>query len=295
MLRVMNYILTQRHDLHSLIDLEMQQLKREKEKKDAETDEWHGFIGEDDEEGDRGGAMLNNVARLFRQYTASAPYFQFTYLEQDTLTYFFTALNRHAVPWKIEYANENARPIEPSEVKNMQERCFYASAGGGAGGGVEKVWEELGIRHPLDIFSTLFLWNDVRRDVSLFLQALLLHAIEIYNSRSEHHMMLDPFQVVSSLIQNASVVFPARIMLRLPIVDESSSPSPEEKAMVFRVRQCITETFHTASSRIRGYDDVYLRRRPELLQARKEGKQYLTPLFLTNVFCVEGLAEDQED
>ena len=159
-----------------------------------------------------GAFLRSRVQTIYTKWTQSSPYIVVELQDRRLISLLYQEIIVHIHEWMPNYTNEQElRMITELEVKNKYEDLRQKRQG------LHHYWLELDLHHPLDVFANLFLYNEVRRDVRIFLLLAFFQTVEMYN----HHgtgspPYLDPMTTLSMLMDQLKVVFPARVEVLLP-------------------------------------------------------------------------------
>jgi hypothetical protein len=153
------------------------------------------------------------LAKWIHVLRSSSPYFNFSVPDRRWMCQVVRSVADHLSAWSIEYPNPNRQPIHEWEVKNRYEQLTKE-------GGYHLAWNRLQIRHPLDIFASLFLLNDLRREVYLFLMLFLYRVILLYNQQGYGcPAYLHPMETIEQLLTNQLRVSFMEIHFRCPTIN----------------------------------------------------------------------------
>lgn len=150
------------------------------------------------------------------QMDRTTPYYTFHLKEKELLHIMMTVLvqNMEILPLdNTIYHNPNDMPITELQLKNAYEEMR-------SGGGLHVLWRKLKLHHPLDIFASLFVPNEIRQDVKLFFLMMVYKAVEHYNAAGiadgSYPSFLDLKNTMFSMLDQIQIVLPARIHILLP-------------------------------------------------------------------------------
>lgn len=163
-----------------------------------------------------------NISSILHDFQRS-PYYTFHVKTKKWLSLLYSELVRHMDILHMEYTNRNnEQEITEMELRNLYQDVLRE-------GGLHVLWRKLELYHPLDIFSTMFLQNDLRRDVKIFLMLMIMRTVDIYNrevsttttttttsTTPDYPSYLHLQDTLPGMMSQVQVVFPAMIVFQLP-------------------------------------------------------------------------------